>query len=220
MAADVATASLSCISKGTRISGTVHFGETATIEGEVEGEITGDNIEIASSAVVTARITTNRLKVSGQVDGEIVARGRIELMAAARLGCTITTPTLVVTEGAQFDGDCKMPGGPTSSPESESHEAKGTEVSSLITEAQKAELRERGYSDTDIALMIPGVCASYFRTSMNPRHACAMLLGAFGSVQGTEVLLKNDWLPNLLQRKHWWENKNTDDRCHCGDGVA
>ena len=157
MAANPATASSSCITKGTRISGTVHFGEMAIIEGEAEGEITGDNIEIASSAVVMARITANRLKVSGQVDGEIVARERIELLPSARLRCTITTPTLVVTEGAQFDGDCKMPRGSTSSPESESHEAKGTEVSSLITQAQKAELRERGYSDNDIALMIPGV---------------------------------------------------------------
>jgi cytoskeletal protein CcmA (bactofilin family) len=157
MATDPGRTISSCISKGTRISGKVHFGEMATIEGEVEGEITGDNIEIAPSAVVMARITANRLKVSGQVDGEIVARERIEVLATARLRCAITTPTLVVTEGAQFDGDCKMPGEPISSPQSESHETKETELSFLITQAQRAELRERGYSDDDIALMIPAV---------------------------------------------------------------
>jgi cytoskeletal protein CcmA (bactofilin family) len=145
----------SCISKGTRIFGKVEFRELAKIEGEAEGEITGEEIEIAPTAVVTARITANRLKVGGQVNGEIVARERIELLPTARLRCTITTPTLVVTEGAQFDGDCKMPRAPTSSPQSESNETKETRVSFFITQAQRAELRERGYSDDDIAQMKP-----------------------------------------------------------------
>ena len=34
---------------------------------------------------------------------------RVELMATARAQCTISTPNLVLNEGAQFDGDCKMP---------------------------------------------------------------------------------------------------------------
>jgi cytoskeletal protein CcmA (bactofilin family) len=153
----------SCISKGTRISGKVEFREMARIEGEAEGEITGDNIEIAPSAVVTARITANKLKVGGQVNGEIVARERIEVLPTARLRCTIITPTLVVTEGAQFDGDCKMPRTASNSPQSESQEemetgeSKEAGLSFLVTRAQKAELRELGYSDNDIALMIPTV---------------------------------------------------------------
>jgi cytoskeletal protein CcmA (bactofilin family) len=156
MAIDSAGATAqSCISKGTRIFGKLEFRELAKIEGEAEGEITGEEIEIAPTAVVTARITANRLKVGGQVNGEIVARERIEVLPTARLRCTITTPTLVVTEGAQFDGDCKMPRAPTSSPQSESHETKETRVSFFITQAQRAELRARGYSDHDIAQMKP-----------------------------------------------------------------
>jgi cytoskeletal protein CcmA (bactofilin family) len=145
----------SCISRGTRISGKVEFREVAKIEGVAEGEITGDEIEIAPSAVVMARITANRLKIGGQVNGEIVARERIEVLPTARLRCSITTPTLVVTEGARFDGDCKMPRGPTSSPQLESHETKEIGVSFFITQAQRTELRERGYSDDDIAQMKP-----------------------------------------------------------------
>jgi cytoskeletal protein CcmA (bactofilin family) len=129
----------------------------ARIEGEAEGEITGDNIEIASSAVVTARITTNRLKVSGQVGGEIVARERIEVLPSARLRCKITTPTLVMAEGAEFDGDCEMPRDNPNPRSDRASDAKETELSFFITQAQNAELRERGYSDNDIALMIPTV---------------------------------------------------------------
>jgi cytoskeletal protein CcmA (bactofilin family) len=155
MAIETGRRSSSRISKGTWFAGKVDFVDIATIDGEAEGEISGDEIEIGSSAILKARITANRLTISGQVEGEIVARERIELLPTARLRCKISTPTLVVAEGAQFDGDCKMPCGPTSSRQSEEHEAKETAVSFFITQAQKAKLRERGYSDDDIAQMMP-----------------------------------------------------------------
>jgi cytoskeletal protein CcmA (bactofilin family) len=155
MAIDPQRTSWSCINRGSRISGQVEFRELAKIEGEAEGEITGDELEIAPSAVVIARITVNRLTVAGQVDGEIVAHERLEVLPTARLRCTISTPTLVITEGAQFDGDCKMPREPTSSPQAESHEPKETAVSLLLTPAHWAALRERGYTDDDIAQMQP-----------------------------------------------------------------
>ena len=127
--------SSSCISRITRISGKLELRGLAEIEGEAEGEITGDDIEIAPSAVVTARITANRLKIGGQVSGEIVARERLEVLPTARLQCTIITPMLVVTEGGQFNGDCKMPRGGTSSPQSEPPTTKETGVSFFITQA-------------------------------------------------------------------------------------
>ncbi|HKV54934.1 MAG TPA: polymer-forming cytoskeletal protein [Candidatus Binataceae bacterium] len=100
----------SCIGKGAKISGKLNFREPAKIEGEAEGEIIAEDIVIAHGAVVTARIAANRITVAGQVNGEIIARERVELLATARLRCTITTPKLVLNEGAQFEGDCKMPG--------------------------------------------------------------------------------------------------------------
>ena len=160
MATDPATTGSSYIGKGARISGKVDFGEMARIEGEAEGEITGDYIEIAPSAVVMARITANTLKVSGHVNGEIVAREHIELLPTAQLQCTIISPTVVGAESAQFGENIKIPDGQTSSLESGIKRMKRTKRGQAIiaiTQAQKAELRERGYSDDDIALMIPAV---------------------------------------------------------------
>jgi cytoskeletal protein CcmA (bactofilin family) len=108
MAIDPGRAGLSCVGRESRISGKLDFQEAAEIDGEVEGEITGGEIVIAPTTVVTARITAAKVTIGGQVKGEIVARERIELLASARLRCTIVTPTLVLTEGAQFDGDCRM----------------------------------------------------------------------------------------------------------------
>jgi cytoskeletal protein CcmA (bactofilin family) len=97
------------IGKGTKFSGKLNFKAPAKIEGEAEGEITGEDIVIAQGAIVTARIAATRIIVAGSVSGELIARERIEVLATAHLRCTISTPSLVLNEGAVFDGDCKMP---------------------------------------------------------------------------------------------------------------
>lgn len=97
------------IGKGTKISGTLSFRAPVKIEGEAEGDISGDEILIAEGAVVSAKLTATRLTVAGRLSGEATARERIELLPSARVQCTLTTPRLVLREGAQFQGDCKMP---------------------------------------------------------------------------------------------------------------
>jgi cytoskeletal protein CcmA (bactofilin family) len=97
------------IGKGTKISGNMHFHGVVRIEGEAEGEIVGDEVIIAEGAVISAKITAARLTIAGTVNGEIIVRQRLELLSSARLRCTINTPSLVLNEGAQFDGDCRMP---------------------------------------------------------------------------------------------------------------
>lgn len=97
------------IGKGTRISGTLNFRATVKIEGEAEGDITGDEVVIAEGAVVSARITAARLVVAGVLSGEVAASERIELLPTARVRCTLSTRSLVLNEGAQFDGECRMP---------------------------------------------------------------------------------------------------------------
>jgi len=97
------------IGKGTKTSGKLIFRGPVKIEGEAEGEITGDDVVIAQGAVVSARISASKVTIAGAFNGEVTARERVELMPTARVQCTISTPSLVLNEGAQFDGDCKMP---------------------------------------------------------------------------------------------------------------
>lgn len=94
---------------GARISGKLNFRGPVRIEGEAEGEITGEEIVIANGAVVSARIFATRVTIAGIFSGEITARERVELLATARAQCMIRTPSLVLNEGATFDGDCRMP---------------------------------------------------------------------------------------------------------------
>ena len=97
------------IGKGTKASGKLLFRGPVKIEGEAEGEITGDEVVIAPGAVVSARISAGKVSIACAFTGEVTARERVELMPTARVQCTISTPSFVLNEGAQFDGDCKMP---------------------------------------------------------------------------------------------------------------
>jgi cytoskeletal protein CcmA (bactofilin family) len=97
------------IGADTKITGKLNFVGRTSIEGEAEGEIRGEDIVIAAGANVKARLSANRLSIAGCVSGDIVAHERVELLQGARARGTITTPKLVISEGAQFEGDCKMP---------------------------------------------------------------------------------------------------------------
>jgi cytoskeletal protein CcmA (bactofilin family) len=46
--------------------------------------------------------------VSGKVNGEITASQRIEIHPTAKVTGNITAPTLVIQEGAFFEGSCSM----------------------------------------------------------------------------------------------------------------
>ncbi len=96
------------LDRGTKITGKLHFEGPARIDGEVDGEIHGKSITIGESATVTAQITADSVIVCGKVKGEISASQRLEIRATAKVQGNITTPKLMIHEGAIFDGQCAM----------------------------------------------------------------------------------------------------------------
>jgi cytoskeletal protein CcmA (bactofilin family) len=58
--------------------------------------------------VVTAQIKAASVAVAGKVSGDIVATKRIEIRPSAKVLGNLTTPVLVVHEGAVFEGHCAM----------------------------------------------------------------------------------------------------------------
>jgi cytoskeletal protein CcmA (bactofilin family) len=99
------------LGKGTRIVGKLTFEGAVRIEGQVEGEITADDtLTIGESAVVKAKIAGATVVVHGQVTGDITARARLELRAPSRVVGNINTPSLIIQEGAVFEGQCAMGG--------------------------------------------------------------------------------------------------------------
>jgi|SRR5579871_174503 cytoskeletal protein CcmA (bactofilin family) len=94
---------------GSKISGKLSFETPARIDGQVDGEINAkDSLTIGESAVVAAQIKADSVIVAGKVSGDIIAVRRIEIRPSAKVLGNITAPTLVINEGALFEGHCAM----------------------------------------------------------------------------------------------------------------
>ncbi len=95
--------------KGSRVTGQLTFQGSARIEGNVDGEIhCHGTLNIGERAEVRAKISADVVVIRGKVEGNVVAKDKVELVAPARLFGDIDTPRLIITEGVVFDGDCTM----------------------------------------------------------------------------------------------------------------
>ena len=97
------------LGKGCTIDGQLNFEGTVQIDGQVEGEITAqETVLIGETAVVKARVTADFVVISGTVTGDVTARRRLEIKAQGRVAGNITAPSLIVHDGATFEGNCSM----------------------------------------------------------------------------------------------------------------
>jgi cytoskeletal protein CcmA (bactofilin family) len=95
--------------KGSRVSGQLFFQGAARIDGNVEGEIQCQGtLTIGDGAEVRARVFSQVVIIRGKVEGNVIAKEKIELVAPGRVIGNISAPRLTVTEGVVFDGDCSM----------------------------------------------------------------------------------------------------------------
>lgn len=94
------------VPSGISVSGDFTSDEDVTIHGRVEGRITlpEHHLTIARTAVVKATIVARSVVASGTVDGNIRAGERIQLLPGTSVRGHLTTPSIVVAEGAMFTG--------------------------------------------------------------------------------------------------------------------
>ena len=106
------TALTAFLGKGTRITGTLVFEGPCRIEGQVEGEVSAkDTLTVGESAVVNARVHGSMIVIHGTVTGDVVATTRLEIRAPGKIVGDVTTPSLVINEGAILEGRCSMRAG-------------------------------------------------------------------------------------------------------------
>ena len=97
------------LGEGTVFKGVISFSGTVRIDGQVEGQIVGDDLLIIGEpAVLQAEIEVGTVVISGRLEGNVTAKKKVEILAAGSVKGTIRTPALVIAEGATFNGDCEM----------------------------------------------------------------------------------------------------------------
>lgn len=97
------------IGKGCKVKGKIELDGEVFIDGLVEGELmSSGTLTIGESGQVSAKISGCRIKIFGQVEGDIDCREQLELYTGARVIGDILTRSLVVQDGVFFEGHCGM----------------------------------------------------------------------------------------------------------------
>ena len=79
------------------------------INGRFEGTLdTAGSLMISEGAEVKATIHGELVMIGGSLTGELIASKRLELGPSARVTGKITTPSLIVREGAVLEGQIEM----------------------------------------------------------------------------------------------------------------
>src|ERR1700733_14452282 len=102
------------IDHGCEFEGKLCFHGTVRIGGAFRGEIfTPDTLIVGEGARVDAQIDAGTIIISGEVNGSLRAKHRIEIHKPAIFRGDILTPSLSVDEGVIFEGSSKMVHSPT-----------------------------------------------------------------------------------------------------------
>ena len=100
------------IGKALRIEGRIVSAVTLNIDGSVDGTIeVGDhNLNIGPGAAVKADLIAKTVSISGAVTGNVMASEKVNLHPTGSVDGDITTPRLVMADGAVIKGRVEAQG--------------------------------------------------------------------------------------------------------------
>lgn len=98
------------ISRGVQVSGDVHFADDLQVGGRLSGRVISESgsVTIEQAGEVEADIDVGVCVIRGTLRGNVNARARVEIYKTARVQGDITTPVLLVEEGALLSGAVMM----------------------------------------------------------------------------------------------------------------
>lgn len=98
------------ISRGVQVSGDVLFTDALQVDGKVIGKLTSESgtLHIEQTGEVHAEVDVGVCVIRGSIRGNVTAKSRIEIYKTARVEGDISTPVLLVEEGALLRGTVRM----------------------------------------------------------------------------------------------------------------
>ena len=111
LARDIKEGTLSgFVGSGTVVTGEAIFKAMMRIDGQLSGRISSPSgtLIIGANGKVDANIEVAIATIHGTVNGDVIATQRLELGRSAKVNGNIQTPSLMIEQGANFEGSCKM----------------------------------------------------------------------------------------------------------------
>lgn len=99
------------VAKGTVIEGKFASAENVRLDGTVIGEVSLEKrLVMGVGSLVQGNIEARDAVIKGKVEGDIRVREALQLMDTAVIEGNIFAKTLLVDEGAQYNGACQIGG--------------------------------------------------------------------------------------------------------------
>ena len=102
-------AAVTILTSGCHFEGKLYCKGASRIGGQIQGKVVSEGLLIIEEeARVEADIVVDEVIVLGKINGKLRANKRIELCENSHFQGEITTPALIIKEGACFDGHAIM----------------------------------------------------------------------------------------------------------------
>lgn len=98
------------VGHGTTLTGDTSFQMMLRVDGHLTGTVSseGGTLIVGNNGQLDAHTSVGIAQINGTVNGDITATQKVQLGRTARVVGNITTPKLVIEEGAVFEGGCTM----------------------------------------------------------------------------------------------------------------
>ncbi len=105
------------IAAGAKLVGEISGDTDVMIEGTVEGKIhPKEDVSVGEQGVVRGEIQARRVRVAGKVEGNVRGRESVEILSTGSLQGDVSSPGMVIGDGAFFKGRVEMTGHHESKP--------------------------------------------------------------------------------------------------------
>ena len=111
LARDIKEGTLSgFVGGGTVVTGEANFKAMMRVDGHLSGRVSSSSgtLIVGANGKVDANIEVAVAVIHGTINGDIIATQRLELGRSAKVNGNIQTPSLIIEQGAVFEGSCKM----------------------------------------------------------------------------------------------------------------
>ena len=97
------------LNSDVEIKGTINFSGELTFDGKIEGDIKSDDtLHLGDNAVIKGTIEVGSVVVRGKINGNVIAKDKIELKAKTELFGDVRASKLVIEEGVTFVGKTEV----------------------------------------------------------------------------------------------------------------
>lgn len=99
------------VGPNTELHGNLIVSGAAIIYGTIIGDVKAEGlVRTAQDSLIRGSVTAKEAVIDGELEGSLTVSGKATLGGSARVVGEVKVDVLVIEEGAQFTGKCKMKG--------------------------------------------------------------------------------------------------------------